>query len=442
MYFKIFIFLLLFIKSSYAHELRPAIANLNIYEKNNITNAALSIRLNLEAIIAEIDINHSNTKESKQSDQYESLRNMSAVELLEKFNSKIKKLENRIYLKSANHNYNLVMTNINIPEIGNINIARDTIIDFEIKDLKEENLKFFWDKNLGSIILRVNSINNEDLYSKLIETGDQSNWFSSEKKIKEKLSENIKIYVYLGFKHIIPKGLDHILFVLALFLLSPKLRPLILQVSIFTLAHTITLFLGVLDIIKIPSTIVEPIIALSISFVAIENLFTENLKKLRPYIIFIFGLLHGLGFAGVLNEIGISEGLFISSLISFNVGVELGQISVILLSYIFIALLFQKKSWYRNRITKPLSLIIAAIGFYVLNNNEIKVLDKETNRYLYSFKIISNNNRVLVGYFSDHKMINIFTFNKITKYAKYSNTYFDEQGGGQIGVGKCYTKTI
>ena len=364
MFFKIFIFLLLFIKSSYAHELRPAIANLNIYEKNNITNASLTIRLNLEAIIADVGISHTDTEDSKESDEYENLRNMSAVELIKKFNSKIKNIENRVYLKSANHNYNLVMTNIVIPEIGNISIARDTIIDFEIRDLKEENLKFFWDKSLGSIILRVNSINNEDLYSKLIEAGDQSNWFSSEKKVKEKLNENIKTYVYLGFKHIIPKGLDHILFVLALFLLSPKLRPLILQVSIFTLAHTITLFLGVLDIIKIPSTIVEPIIALSISFVAIENLFTENLKKLRPYIIFIFGLLHGLGFAGVLNEIGISEGLFISSLISFNVGVEFGQISVILLSYIFIALLFQKKSWYRNKITKPLSLIIAAIGFY------------------------------------------------------------------------------
>ena len=85
---------------------------------------------------------------------------------------------------------------------------------------------------------------------------------------------------------------------------------------------------------------------------------------MRPYIIFIFGLLHGLGFAGILNEIGIADGLFISSLISFNVGVEFGQISVVLLSYIFIALLFQKKSWYRNRITKPLSLIIAGIGFY------------------------------------------------------------------------------
>ena len=102
MFFKIFIFLLFFIKSSYAHELRPAIANLNIYEKDNITNATLSIRLNLEAIIAEVDMNHSNTKESKRSDQYESLRNMSAVELLKKFNSKIKNLQNKIYLTSAN----------------------------------------------------------------------------------------------------------------------------------------------------------------------------------------------------------------------------------------------------------------------------------------------------------------------------------------------------
>ena len=309
-------------------------------------------------------MDHSNTEESKESDQYENLRTMGAVELLKKFNSKITNLQNKIYLTSTNSNYSLALLNVDIPEVGNTEIIRDTIINFDIKNIKDEDLKFSWDKNLGSIILRVNSKSNKGLYSKLIESGDKSDWFSITNKREERLIDNVKSYTQLGFKHIIPKGLDHILFVLALFLLSSKLKPLILQVSIFTLAHTITLFLGVLDIIKIPSTIVEPIIALSISFVAIENLFTENLKKLRPYIIFIFGLLHGLGFAGVLNEIGISEGLFISSLISFNIGVEFGQISVILLSYIFIALLFQKKSWYRNKITKPLSLIIAAIGFY------------------------------------------------------------------------------
>ena len=309
-------------------------------------------------------MNHSNTKDSKESDKYESLRKMSAVELLKKFNSKIIDLQNKIYLTSVSSNYNLTLLSIDIPEVGNTKIIRDTIINFDIKNIKDEDLKFSWDKNLGSIILRVNSENNEDLYSKLVESGDKSGWFSTTKKKEEKLIDNIKSYTQLGFKHIIPKGLDHILFVLALFLLSSRLKPLILQVSIFTLAHTITLFLGVLDIIKIPSIIVEPIIALSICFIAIENLFTENLKKTRPYIIFIFGLLHGLGFAGVLNEIGISDGLFISSLISFNIGVELGQISVILLSYIFISLLFKNKLWYRDRITKPLSLVIALIGFY------------------------------------------------------------------------------
>jgi len=139
---------------------------------------------------------------------------------------------------------------------------------------------------------------------------------------------------------------------------------LVIQISIFTLAHTITLFLGVLNVVTVSVTIVEPIIALSICFIAIENLFTENIKKTRPYVIFFFGLLHGLGFAGVLNEIGISSDLFVLSLISFNVGVELGQISVIILSYLFIALLFQKKSWYRSKITKPISVIVAFIGFY------------------------------------------------------------------------------
>ncbi|MDA7832447.1 HupE/UreJ family protein [Candidatus Pelagibacter sp.] len=365
MVFKLFIFLLFFIKSSYAHELRPAIANLNIYEKDNIINATLSIQLNLEAIIAEINMNHSDTKESKESDQYENLRTMSAVELLKKFNSKIKTLQNKIYLTSSNTNYSLVLLNVDIPEVGNTDMIRDTIIKFDIKDIKDEDLKFSWEKNLGSIILRVNSKDNKDLYSKLVESGEESDWFSISNKREESLVDNIKSYIQLGFKHIIPKGLDHILFVLALFLLSSRIKPLVLQISIFTLAHTITLFLGVLDIIKIPPIIVEPIIALSICFIAIENLFTENLKKMRPYIIFIFGLLHGLGFAGILNEIGISDGLFISSLISFNIGVELGQISVILLSYIFISLLFKNKFWYRDRITKPLSLVIALIGFYL-----------------------------------------------------------------------------
>jgi hydrogenase/urease accessory protein HupE len=364
MFFKIFIFILFFIKSSYAHELRPAIANLNIYEKDNITNANLSIQLNLEAIIAGIETKHSNTEETEKSGEYQDLREMNPVILLNQFNSKIKNFDNKINLTSNNSNLNLTLISVVIPKVGNTDIIRDTIVTFDIQNIKEEQFKFSWDKNLGSIILRINSIYNKPLYTELIENGKKSKWFSIKNKTEVELFQNIKEYTLLGFKHIIPKGLDHILFVLALFLLSPKLRPLVLQISIFTLAHTITLFLGALNIIIIPAMIVEPIIALSICFIAIENLFTENIIQTRPYIIFIFGLLHGLGFAGVLNEIEVSKNLFVSSLISFNVGVELGQISVIIFSYILIALLFQKKSWYRDRVTKPISMIIASIGFY------------------------------------------------------------------------------
>ena len=363
-FFKIFIFILFFIKSSYAHELRPAIANLNIYEEDNITNANLSIQLNLEAIIAGIETKHSNTEDSEKSEEYKDLRRMNPVILLNQFNSKIKNFGNKINLTSNNSNLNLTLINVVIPKVGNTDIIRDTIVTFGIQNIKEERFKFSWDKNLGSIILRINSIHNKPLYTELIEDGKKSKWFSIKNKTKVGFFQNIKEYTLLGFNHIIPKGLDHILFILALFLLSPKLRSLFLQVSVFTLAHTITLFLGALKIITIPAIIIEPIIALSICFIAIENLFTENIRRTRPYIIFIFGLLHGLGFAEVLNEIGISTNIFVVSLVSFNIGVELGQISVIILSYILIALLFQKKSWYRNRITKPISIIIGSIGFY------------------------------------------------------------------------------
>ena len=289
---------------------------------------------------------------------------MSSNELTSQYDFEIKKLLNKIYLISSEKNYDLILTNINIPEVGNQNIIRNTTIEFDIKNLQNENLRFYWEKELGPIIFRVNSVDNEDLYSAFVETGKKSDWFNPSFKIEGNLIDNIKTYIEIGFTHILPKGLDHILFVLALFLLSSKFKPLILQVSLFTLSHTITLFLGALNIINISPQIVEPIIALSICFVAIENLFTDNLRKLRPYIIFMFGLLHGLGFAGIINEIGVSDSLFFVSLISFNVGVELGQIAVIILSYIFIALLFQKKKWYRDRVTKPLSILIAFVGFY------------------------------------------------------------------------------
>lgn len=194
----------------------------------------------------------------------------------------------------------------------------------------------------------------------------QSLWAHPMSDALSKLSRTEVAYVYLelGFTHIIPLGLDHILFVISLFLLNPKLKVVIWQATAFTVAHSITLGLAMYSIITPPAHIIEPIIALSIMFVAVENIITDKLKTSRIILVFMFGLIHGMGFASVLTDLGLPKDKFFTSLITFNVGVELGQISIILLAWILIGKWFSDKTWYRKRIVIPVSAVIAVIGLY------------------------------------------------------------------------------
>ncbi len=171
-------------------------------------------------------------------------------------------------------------------------------------------------------------------------------------------------YLKLGISHIVPYGLDHILFVVSLCLLNTKFKTILWQATAFTVAHTITLALSMKGIIKMPIDIVEPLIALSIAFVAIENILLSELKAWRVAIIFMFGLVHGMGFASALNEIGLPRNKFFTSIFSFNVGVELGQISVIILVFLLLILPFGKKAWYKQVIVYPLSAIIALVALF------------------------------------------------------------------------------
>lgn len=174
----------------------------------------------------------------------------------------------------------------------------------------------------------------------------------------------VKTYLRLGFTHILPRGLDHVLFVLGIFLLATQLRAVLWQVSAFTVAHTITLALTVYGVVSLPSRIVEPLIALSIVYVAVENIFTSKLHAWRPAIVFCFGLLHGMGFAGVLSEIGLPRSEFVPALLSFNAGVECGQLAVIFTAFLLLGMPFRRKEWYRSRVAVAGSLMIAAVGLY------------------------------------------------------------------------------
>ena len=170
-------------------------------------------------------------------------------------------------------------------------------------------------------------------------------------------------FLWLGFTHILPHGTDHILFVLGLFFFSTMLRPLLIQVTAFTVAHSITLGLSLFGVFSLPSRIVEPLIALSIVVVAAENIFFRKLRPSRFLIVFGFGLIHGLGFAGVLQGLGLPEGQFLKVLISFNVGVEGGQLAVIALAAAGAMWMF-KKPWYFQRVVIPISALIAAVGLF------------------------------------------------------------------------------
>lgn len=170
-------------------------------------------------------------------------------------------------------------------------------------------------------------------------------------------------YLLLGYEHILPLGLDHILFVVGLFLLSPKLRPLLWQTAAFTVAHSVTLALSMLDVVQLSPRIVEPLIAASIAYVAIENLLTDKLHPWRTVVVFCFGLLHGMGFAGALREVGLPGGSIVAPLLLFNIGVELGQLSVVLIALSLVGW-FRRAHWYRKAIVIPISVVIALTGAY------------------------------------------------------------------------------
>jgi hypothetical protein len=172
------------------------------------------------------------------------------------------------------------------------------------------------------------------------------------------------LYLKLGYQHIFPLGFDHILFVLSLFLLSSNLKTILWQSLAFTVAHSVTLGLAMYSVVKVSPAIVEPLIALSIMYVALENVFVKRLRPSRIGVVFLFGLIHGLGFASSLSELGLPQNSFFSSLIMFNVGVELGQLTVILFAFFLVGKWFGKKTYYHKCIVTPLSLLIAAVALF------------------------------------------------------------------------------
>ncbi|MDF1728261.1 MAG: HupE/UreJ family protein [Sulfitobacter sp.] len=327
--------LLLIPVASQAHEVQPAVGDITVTDGR----VEFQLRFNLEAFLADVDLDAvTDIDDADVSDTYDALRALPGEEIADRAPTL---LEGWNALPMIRINGNPVTprsTSIEVDRDIPLGLPRTTQWTLVADDLPgtPRTLTFAWPEGAGPMVLRQQGV--EEPYTGFLNGGNVTEEIALGGGGAQAGWQAFVSYIPVGFDHILPKGLDHILFVLGLFFLSTRLGPLLWQVSAFTLAHTVSLALGALGLVTISGSIVEPLIALSIVYVAVENIFFAGLTRWRPFVVFLFGLLHGLGFASVLAEFGLPQAQFIPALIGFNVGVELGQLTVIAAAALLIML--------------------------------------------------------------------------------------------------------
>ncbi len=345
-----------------AHELRPTIVNA-VFGEDDTLDLALS--LNAEALLAGIGPEHDDTDDAPEATRYDALRTLDPAAMEEALRAFAPRLIEGIALEIGGRAVPLSLEGIEVPPVGNTDRARATVVRLGGTAAAAGSLDWRFDPAFGASVIRTFRAGEEQPFdSAYAVAGTDIGIDLGAPPGSGGAMRTLADYIPIGFAHIVPKGLDHILFVIALFLLNTRLSPLLWQVTTFTLAHSITLALASLGIVTVPPEIVEPLIAASIVFIALENTVTDRLHSWRLLTVFLFGLLHGLGFAGVLGEIGLPPGQFVSGLIGFNIGVELGQLAVIAACYLLVGLWFADRPWYRRAIVTPVSAAIALVGAY------------------------------------------------------------------------------
>ncbi len=353
---------------AFADVVKPALVEINVNDERMIL---VEVRASIEALLTGINAKYKNTQDAPNAEEYDEFRKMPASELQQAFVTFRQPFLKSIFIKAGNEIVPLQIKSVDIPPTGYTKVPRISVIQLAGK-LPEsaDALQWYYPAKFGDNAVRVRQVN---------EKSEQWHWSQWQWLRKDEASEAFSLteivasqstfeviisYITIGFEHIVPKGLDHIMFILGLFLLSTHWRPLLWQVTMFTVAHTITLGMAMNNIVELPANVVEPLIALSIAYVGVENIYARELHKSRLILVFFFGLLHGLGFAGVLSDFGMPKNDFATALISFNVGVELGQIAVISVAFVLLRLWFKNQQNYRRIIVLPGSAFISVIGAY------------------------------------------------------------------------------
>jgi hydrogenase/urease accessory protein HupE len=360
--------LLLVSHAAAADVVKPALIEVSVFSEGRYR---VEIRASIEALLTGINAQYQDTTQAPTAEEYDRLRELESDELLQAFKPFRQRMLEAVELRFDGDLARSTVADVSIPVPGYTKVPRISVIVLEGEVPRgAKSLVFYYPAAFGDSAVRVRQVDeaNEQWHWsgwQWIREDRPSKPFSLTEVFSPPTTWDIVVeYVTAGFDHIVPRGLDHILFVFGLFLFSMHMRPLLWQVTMFTIAHSITLALAMTGVVELPARVVEPLIALSIAYVGIENLWHRKLHKSRLALVFGFGLLHGLGFASLLSDFGMPDDAFFTALVAFNVGVEFGQLAILLFAFVTVGLWFGNKPYYRTLVVMPGSLLISAIGLY------------------------------------------------------------------------------
>ena len=328
------------------------------------------IRQNFEVLLSGIAFAHKDTDDSPQKQTYDRFRALPDGELETAIRNFLPAFLAQISLEIDGRRVSPILTGITVETNPNLKQARWTQVRLRAQAASPpRTLKWRYGATYGPNILRLKEETSGAIKTYWLAEGTESEPIRLADIAAPGLWGQVVNFLWVGYVHILPLGYDHILFIMGVYFLARRLGQVVTLVTTFTVAHSVTLYLGVKALVVLPALYVESAIALSIAIVGFEILRNTEARALALKVatVFLFGLFHGLGFAGVLMESGFAGGQILVPLVAFNIGVELGQLTVIgaMFALVVYGLRSREDLLRRLRLGMAGGLMIAGIGLFV-----------------------------------------------------------------------------
>ncbi|MEM1388794.1 MAG: HupE/UreJ family protein [Pseudomonadota bacterium] len=348
---------------SAAHEVRPAIADVRV----GPDRLELVIDLTLEPIIAGIDLlGVDDTDNAPEAEVADALRMLDPADLEAAFREEWPRIAAGIRLRAGDTVLQPMLEAVEIPEAGDIELPRDSTIAVTAA-LPDDDTRVTvgWAAAYGLLVVRQADAG-EDGYSDLLLNGRTSDPFTRTSATRQGVLGLFAQSLIAGVLHVASDGLDHILFVLVLVIGALRLIPVLVQITAFTLAHTIAQSLAALGYVTLPVALAVSVIAAILVLLSVENIVRRNPAPWRTAIAVVYGVVHGLAFASLLGGSPGGNAGLAAQLIGFNLGLELGQLLVLAVAFVVFGLWLGQKPWFRSWVAVPASALIGLLSAFWL----------------------------------------------------------------------------